>query len=94
MIGQIIGAENFDIGHIGLGVNGGGIAASASSAGTTRRAAAPASRTPDGDFYAIDYVAHEMGHQFGGNHTFNGSAVNCGGNGERLRSVEPGSAPR
>ena len=31
-----------------------------------------------------------MGHQFGGNHTFNGSQYNCGGN-KAAPSVEPGS---
>ena len=46
--------------------------------------------TPIGDFFAVDYVAHEMGHQFGGNHTFNGTQSNCGGN-KAAPSVEPGS---
>ena len=47
---------------------------------------------PIGDVYAIDYVAHEMGHQMGGSHTFNGTQVNCsGGNRSAANSVEPGS---
>ena len=47
-LGQLVGADNFDIGHIGLGVNGGGIGASASWARPTRLWAAPASRPRPG----------------------------------------------
>ncbi len=59
--------------------------------GTARRRSRPARRrrprakasgctglpTPTGDFFAVDYVAHEMGHQFSGNHTFDGNQLNC-----------------
>ena len=92
VLGQIIGASNYDIGHLGLGVNGGGVAGLGVVGGDGKARGCTGLPTPVGDFYAVDYVAHEMGHQFGGNHTFNGTQLNCsGGNRSAANSVEPGS---
>ncbi|HEX5090107.1 MAG TPA: M12 family metallo-peptidase, partial [Nocardioides sp.] len=91
-LGQLVGADTFDIGHIGMGVNGGGIAGLGVVGGASKARGCTGIPTPVGDVYAIDYVAHEMGHQMGGNHTFNGTQVNCsGGNRNGATSVEPGS---
>ena len=91
MIGQIIGAGNYDIGHIALGNSGGGIANLGVIGGNSKAGGCTGLPTPVGDYFAVDYVAHEMGHQFNGNHTFNGTLANCGGNRSGATSVEPGS---
>jgi hypothetical protein len=92
VVGQLVGASNYDIGHIGLGVNGGGVASLGVVGGNGKAQGCTGLPTPVGDFYAVDYVAHEMGHEFAGNHTFNGTQLNCsGGNRSAGASVEPGS---
>ncbi|MGR6320956.1 M12 family metallo-peptidase [Micromonospora soli] len=92
VLGQLVGAGNYDVGHIGLGVNGGGVASLGVIGGNGKAQGCTGLPTPIGDFYAVDYVAHEMGHQFAGNHTFNGTQYNCsGGNRSAANSYEPGS---
>lgn len=90
VLGQLVGASNYDIGHIALGKNGGGVAYLGVVGGDYKGGGCTGLPDPVGDFFAVDYVAHEMGHQFAGNHTFNGAAGNCGGNISEA-SVEPGS---
>ena len=92
VIGQIIGASNYDIGHLALGQPGGGVANLGVVGRSNKAGGCTGIPTPVGDFYAVDYVAHEMGHQFSGNHPFNGNQLNCsGGNRSAANSVEPGS---
>jgi Metallo-peptidase family M12B Reprolysin-like len=92
VIGQVIGASNYDIGHLALGQPGGGIANLGVVGRQNKAGGCTGIPTPTGDFYAVDYVAHEIGHQFSGNHTFNGNQLNCsGGNRSNATSVEPGS---
>lgn len=84
-----IGAANYDIGHLfgatGGGGNAGCIGCVCVDATKGSGITSPADGIPEGDNFDIDYVAHEMGHQMGGNHTFSHSGENNAVN------VEPGS---
>ncbi|MDR2236732.1 MAG: M12 family metallo-peptidase [Chryseobacterium sp.] len=93
-----VGNDNYDIGHLFGASGGGGMAgcigcvclnpgggASGTGNGKGSGYTSPANAIPQGDTFDIDYVAHEMGHQLGGNHTFSNALERSGVN------VEPGS---
>jgi subtilisin-like proprotein convertase family protein len=91
-----IGFNSYDIGH-NFNTTGGGnagcigcVSSSDSNAngGFHKGTGYTGSTNPTGDPFDIDYVAHEMGHQFGGYHTQ--SSSNCR-SGSGATEVEPGS---
>ncbi|WP_336687597.1 reprolysin-like metallopeptidase [Chryseobacterium bernardetii] len=86
---SVIGEANYDIGHLfgasGGGGNAGCIGCICTNGSKGSGYTSPADAIPSGDNFDIDYVAHEMGHQFGGNHTFSMNNEGTGAN------MEPGS---
>jgi Metallo-peptidase family M12B Reprolysin-like/Bacterial pre-peptidase C-terminal domain/Secretion system C-terminal sorting domain/Fibronectin type III domain len=94
---SVIGEANYDIGHL-FGASGGGGNAgcigcvcnalrTSNSTPTYQRGkgegiTSPADGIPQGDNFDIDYVAHEVGHQLGANHTFSHNLEGTGVNKE------------
>jgi len=91
-INAMIGTDNYDIGHVFGTGNTGGLAFLNSACGTYKAGGVTGSNSPTGEAFNIDYVAHEIGHQLGASHTFNGHQLNCSaGNRVAETAVEPGS---
>lgn len=84
---SIIGTANYDIGHV-FSTGGGGVAVLNSPCSAANKAKGVTGLpNPVGDPFDIDYVAHEIGHQYGAQHT---QYNNC--NRSNASAMEPGSA--
>lgn len=89
VIDNVIGDANYDIGHLFLSTQNNGNAGCIGCVCTSgsKGSAFTARTNPTGDPFDIDYVAHEMGHQFGGYHVMN----TCARSGSGSTEVEPAS---
>lgn len=91
---NVIRDENYDIGHV-LNTNAdhGGLAVAGVCQRGLKAEGESGINDPRQSFFPIDFIAHEIGHQFGASHTFN--ALH-GWNGSPIQrvaetAVEPGS---
>lgn len=87
IINSIINVGDYDIGHV-FCTDAGGLAALGSVCSDRKANGVTCHGNPIGDNFYVDYICHEMGHQFGGPHTFN----NCDSDNENPPTAfEPGS---
>ncbi|WP_171045687.1 reprolysin-like metallopeptidase [Pseudoalteromonas rubra] len=89
-IEAVIGVSDYDIGHLVV-TEGGGVAGLGVVCTSEKASGLTGSSVPESDAFYIDYVAHEIGHQLGAEHTFNGLVGACQGNRSGLSAFEPAS---
>lgn len=90
-IDEQIGSENYDIGHVFDRGSGGYGELGVVCDNNQKAIGYTGLQRPQGDVFDIDFVAHEIGHQFAANHTFNGLSGTCGSQRTLTTSFEPGS---
>lgn len=88
VINARLGPGSYALGHVFTRGDNNGLARLRSGCSDEWPGAGATSlESPEGDFFDIDYVSHEMGHQLGANHTQNNSC-----NYSSRAGMEPGSA--
>lgn len=88
VLSNIIGVNNYDVGHI-FNTAGGGIAALNSLCQNSDVKGMGVSTTTGPD--DIGTILHELGHQMAANHAFSSAEGGCNGNGNPSTNYEPGS---
>ncbi|AWB68775.1 hypothetical protein C2869_21285 [Saccharobesus litoralis] len=97
LVDREIGVNNYDLGHVFMTGSGGlatiGSVCHQSTNGQTgfKAQSATGLSNPIGDAFAVEYVAHEIAHQFGALHTYNGTMGSCAGQRAANAAYEPGS---
>ena len=87
-----VGDANYDIGHIFSQGGSGGVANQGVCVAGAKSRGATSLANPSGDVFDVDFVSHEMGHQFSGSHTWNGNSGSCSAGQFKAHSAfEPGS---
>jgi subtilisin-like proprotein convertase family protein len=90
LVDTVIGDANYDIGHV-FNTAGGGVAGLNTSCVSGFKAWGVTGATSATDPRFLFVFLHELGHQFGSPHTFNGSEGGCGPNISPSTALEPGS---
>lgn len=81
-----VGSSSYDIGHV-FATGGAGLASIRSCCRPDKAEGVTGVFPPEGTAYVVEYLAHEIGHQFGAHHSFN----KCPGNEVPNFAYEPGS---
>jgi hypothetical protein len=90
IINAAIGFANYDVGHLLTRVRGGVASLSSVCGGNKANGISGIPRGGEADPLSALVVMHELGHQFGAQHTFNGIQGRCQGNINTNTSWEPG----
>ena len=92
LIDRVIGTENYDVGHL-FTARGGGLAYVGSACRSSVKAMGISGNISVGrERFSLEFVAHEIAHQFSATHTFNSNQGLCSANNRSaLTAYEPGS---